>query len=62
MKINFVWEKGCLNDNAIKELKKRGIRFQYIMMKLHAFDGKKWVPIYFEPVQYKPIEIWEMSF
>lgn len=62
MKIKFVWEKGCLNDNAFKELKKRGIPFQFIMMKLHAFDGKQWVPILFEPVQYKPIEIWEMSF
>ena len=55
----FVWESGSLNDNGIRLLKEAGIRFCYIMQKLHAEKLGKWCPVtYKQENDY----VWTMSF
>lgn len=56
---HFVWEKGSLNSNGTKILKDAGIRFCYIMQKLHASDGSRWCPVeYRKENEY----VWSMTF
>ena len=45
MTFYFVWEEGSLNDNGIKLLKEAGIRFCYILQKLHAEKDGRWAPV-----------------
>ena len=46
---SFVWEKGSLNDNIIKYLKSKNIRFRYgPYLQLIAQINGEWVRFYHE--------------